>query len=73
MVKWRMLDLPAGPRISTEDLSLSRATWCMGTRWKKVLVVAGGFQASGGELVGDVFCGALVGFGAGVAAFHGIV
>ena len=36
-------------------------------------VVAGGFEACGFELVGDVFCGALVGFGAGVAAFHGVV
>ena len=37
------------------------------------VVVAGGFQAGGGELRGDVLCGALVGFGAGVAAFHGVV
>ncbi len=25
------------------------------------------------ELFGDVLCGALVGFGAGIAAFHGVV
>ncbi len=36
-------------------------------------VVAGGFEACGLELVGDVFCGAFVGFGAGVAAFHFVV
>ena len=36
-------------------------------------VVACGFEASGGELGGDVLCGALVGFSAGVTAFHGVV
>ena len=36
-------------------------------------VVAGGFEACGFELVGNVVCSALIGFGAGVAAFHGVV
>ncbi len=35
--------------------------------------VAGGFEACGFELIGDVFCCTFVGFGARVAAFHGVV
>ena len=36
-------------------------------------VVACGFEAGGLELIGDVFCCALIGFGACVAAFHLVV
>ena len=35
--------------------------------------VAGWLEACGFELGCDVVCGALVGFGAGVTAFHGVV
>ncbi len=71
--KWRATDLTCGVENFYGGFVVVQGDLMHGDSLEISSVVAGGFEACGFELVGDVFCGALVGFGAGVAAFHGVV